>query len=145
MRVTLHTDYALRVLVFLAARAGERVSTQTIADAYGISLNHLHKVVRALGDLDLVELHRGAHGGVELARDAESIHVGEVVRALDHDTSLLECFRPETDNCVISPACALKSAFKEAQEAFYATLDPITIASIVRGKRGATLRALTGG
>lgn len=143
MRLTRHTDYALRVLVFLAARPGERFSTQSIADAYGISLAHLHKVVRALGELGLVALHRGAGGGVELARDPDDVSVGAVVRALDHEDALVECFRPEDDDCVISPACALKGALRSAQRAFYADLDPLTLGDVVRGQGGARLRALT--
>ena len=144
MRVTKHTDYALRVLVFLAARPGERVSTQAVAEAYGISTNHLHKVVRALGELGHVRLFRGASGGVELARDPDEISVGAVVRALDDDASLVECFKSETDLCVISPACSLKGALRDAQEAFYRTLDPTTIGEIVAGRRAARLRSLTG-
>ena len=144
MRVTKHTDYALRVLVYLAARPGERASTQAVAEAYGISTNHLHKVVRALGELGYVRLFRGATGGVELAQDPGEISVGAVVRALDDDASLIECFRRETDQCVISPACSLKGALREAQEAFYSTLDPKTIGEVVAGRRAARLRGLTG-
>lgn len=144
MRITLQTDYALRVLVFLAVRPAERVPTRTIADAYGISFDHLHKVVRALAGLGLVELRRGVGGGVELAVDPRDVSVGEVVRALDDDTALVECFRAETDECAISPACTLKGALRDAQEAFYAALDVITIGDVVRGRRGAKLRGLLG-
>ena len=144
MRLTLHTDYSLRVLVFLALRPSERVATQTIADAYGLSHAHLQKIVRSLGALELVSLHRGVGGGVELAVDPEEISVGAVVRALSEDTALVECFEPQTDACVISPACALKSGLKEAREAFYAVLDPLTIGSVVRGGRGRKLGPLLG-
>lgn len=145
MRITKHTDYALRVLLFLAVRRGERVTSQTIAEAHGISLHHLHKVVRSLADLSLVRLHRGAGGGVELAREPDAISVGAVMRALDDTDALIECFARETDACVISPACGLKGALRGAQEAFYASLDPVTIASVAGGRRGARLRRLTGG
>lgn len=144
MRLNLHIDYALRVLIHLAARAPERISTQDIADAYGISLHHLHKVVRTLGGHGFVALHRGAGGGVELARPADEIHVGAVVRALDEDTALVECFDPASNTCVIAPACGLKSALRGAQEAFYRELDPLTIEALVRGRRGARVRTLTG-
>lgn len=143
MRVNLHTDYALRVLVYMAVRPDERVPTATIATAFGVSLHHLHKVVRALGGLGLVALHRGAGGGVELARSPDEIRIGAVVRALDDDKALVECFQPGSVACVIAPACALKGALKQAQEAFYAELDPLTLAAVVQGKRAARLRSLT--
>lgn len=144
MRITKHTDYALRVLLFLAVRRGERVATKSIAEAHDISLNHLHKVVRALGELGLVSLHRGAKGGIELARDPKLISVGAVMRALDDQDTLIECFRPETDQCVVSSACGLKGALRKAQEAFYASLDPLTLGAILKS-RSVRLRELTGG
>ena len=143
MRLTKHTDFALRVLLFLAVRQGERIATQSIADAYDISTNHLQKVVRALGELELVHLHRGVHGGVELARDPKEVSIGAVMRALDDERGLVECFRPETDACVVSPACHLKGALWNAQEAFYASLDSVTLADCVR-RRAQELRKLTG-
>lgn len=144
MRVTKHTDYALRVLIFLAVRPGERVSTQTIADAFAISSNHLQKVVRHLGQLDLVTLHRGAAGGVELAREPVEVNIGEVMRALDDREGLIECFNEATNACVISPACELKGALGDAQEAFYASLDSLTLRDIIKGKRHKQLRKLSG-
>lgn len=143
MRLTVHTDYALRVLIYLAIRPDERVPTASIAEAYQISLHHLHKVVRALGDLGVVKLQRGGGGGVELARSPDDISVGEVVRALDDEDGLVECFRAETDACAISPACALKGALRRAEEAFYAELDAVTLAAIVRGSLRSKLRRLT--
>ena len=145
MRITKHSDYALRVLLFLAVRRGERVSSQAVAETHGISLHHLHKVVRSLGRLGLLHLHRGVGGGLELARDPDEISVGAVMRALDDTDALISCFRAETDDCVISPACGLKPALRRAQEAFYAALDPLTIGALARGRQGGRLRNLTGG
>ena len=142
MRVTKHTDYALRVLIFLATHPNERVSTQRIADAHQISLNHLQKVVRSLGSYGFVTLHRGACGGVELARDSKDISIGEVVRKLDNNEALVECFQSEGNRCVISPVCMLKGALGNAQEAFYASLDEVALADVVRGRRAAALREL---
>ncbi len=144
MRITKHTDYALRVLLYLGVRAEQRVPTQTIAEAYGISHAHLQKIVRALAALDLVALHRGAGGGVELACAPEEISVGAVMRELDDQDALIECFQPATDTCVVSPSCGLKSALRVAQEAFYASLDPLTIGAVLR-RRSTQLRDLTGG
>lgn len=142
MRVNKHTDYALRVLLYLGARRGGRVTTQSIADAFQISLSHLQKVVRDLGELGLVELYRGVNGGIELAADPGEISVGAVVRALDDEDGWIECFSEETDDCVITSACGLKGALRKAQEAFYASLDPLTIEAAIGG-RGAKLRRLT--
>jgi len=143
MRLNKHTDYALRVLLYLAVRSGERITTQTIAESYEVSTNHLHKVVRALRELGLVRSRRGVQGGIELARAPEQISVGAVVRSLEDERGLVECFRPETDACAVSPACHLKGALWQAQEAFYATLDPVTLAECIR-RRASRLRALTG-
>lgn len=144
MRITKHTDYALRVLLFLAVHGEVRVSTQTIADAYDISLSHLLKITRALSEMGLLHLYRGVNGGIELARDPEEISVGAVMRALDDRDALIECFDEETNTCVVSPSCGLKGALKSAQEAFYAHLDPLTIGGIVK-RRASRLRELTGG
>jgi Rrf2 family nitric oxide-sensitive transcriptional repressor len=144
LRITKHTDYGLRVLLFLGVRPEERVPTQTIADAYGISHSHLQKIVRALAGLDLVRLHRGADGGVELAQAPNEISVGAVMRGLDEQDALIECFQPETDTCVVSSSCGLKASLRVAQEAFYASLDPLTIGAVIK-RRASRLRDLTGG
>lgn len=141
MRVNKHTDYALRVLLYLGSRRGGRVTTQSIADAFDISVSHLQKVVRDLGDLGLVRLFRGVKGGIELARDPAEISVGAVVRALDDRDAWIECFQAETDDCVISPACGLKGALRVAQEAFYSSLDPLTVEAVI-GSRAQRLRRL---
>lgn len=143
MKITKHTDYALRVLIYLATHAGSRSRTQRIAESHKISLHHLQKIVRELGELGYILLHRGVGGGLELALPPAEVSIGEVVRQLDDSRALVECFRPETSGCVIAPACQLKRALAVAQEAFYADLDPLTLADIVRGRRGAALRALT--
>lgn len=143
MRVTKHTDYALRVLVYLATHPESRVSTQQIARSHRISLNHLQKIVRALGECGFVHLQRGASGGVKLAVDPTAISIGEVVRRLDDGDALVECLRPATNQCVIAPACRLKGALAGAQEAFYAALDPLHLSDVVAGPRASQLRELT--
>ena len=144
VRVTKHTDYALRALIFMAVRPKQRVTTQAIADAHDISLAHLQKIVRALAEGGWIELTRGAGGGAQLAREPGDISIGEVMRSLDDLDGLIECFTSETDNCVLSPACRLKSALRGAQEAFYAHLDELTLAEVIRGRAAGKLRSLTG-
>ncbi|MCL4162550.1 UNVERIFIED_CONTAM: hypothetical protein GTU68_007768 [Idotea baltica] len=144
MRITKHTDYALRVLLYLAVRPNERISTQVIAESYDISVHHLQKVVRALGQNGWIQLHRGGQGGVELAKAPDKISVGEVMRAMDDRDNLVECFKPETNLCVITPSCGLKSALRDAQEAFYEHLDPILLSELLE-RRTKALRKLTDG
>ncbi|MFT5286927.1 MAG: Rrf2 family nitric oxide-sensitive transcriptional repressor [Planctomycetota bacterium] len=143
MRITKQTDYSLRILLYLASRPGQRVSSKQIAEAHNISLNHLHKIVSVLGELGFLQVFRGAYGGLELQQDLKTVSIGAVMRAIDDKSSLVECFNEETNTCVISPACALKGALKQAQEAFYQSLDPLTLADVVKGGKAARLRALT--
>ncbi|MEA3128731.1 MAG: Rrf2 family transcriptional regulator, nitric oxide-sensitive transcriptional repressor, partial [Paraburkholderia sp.] len=92
MRLTDYTDYALRVLLYLAVR-GEGLSTiQDISDAYGISKNHLMKVVQQLGELGWVETVRGRNGGLRLVEQTNALTVGEIVRATESDFALVGCF-----------------------------------------------------
>jgi len=121
MQLTQHTDYALRVLVYLALHPEVRVTTRDIAQAYGVSQNHLVKVIQTLVGLDLVDARPGRGGGLLLKRDPETINLGEAVAALEPHFHLVECFSPE-GRCPIRPACRLKSLLAEAQHAFLDTL-----------------------
>ena len=117
MRLTVFTDYALRVLIYLALDPERRVTIRDIADAYGISRNHLMKVVNSLTRAELVEASRGVNGGLTLAHPADEITVGEVVRKTEDDFDLVECFRAD-NQCAITPECVLKHVFGQAQAAF---------------------------
>ncbi len=128
MRLTLHSDYALRVLLFLATRPAEVVSIGEIAAAYGISANHLAKVAQKLGRAKYVDLVRGSKGGMRLARAPRAISIGEVVRKFEPDMNLVECFDPATNKCPIVRACGLKGILGGAQASFLAYLDSRTIA-----------------
>lgn len=143
VRLTQQCDYALRVLLHLAVRPGERISTEDIAEAFQISLNHLQKVVRELGRLGVVATFRGAGGGIELAVDPADVSIGSVVRALEKRDDLVECFDPSTNTCVVAPACAIKGALRSAQDAFLRELDVVSLEDVVRGRRAARLRSLT--
>ncbi|MEZ4300422.1 MAG: Rrf2 family transcriptional regulator [Polyangiaceae bacterium] len=133
MRVTLHADYGLRVLVYLAASAGRVVPTTEIGRAYGISKNHLVRVAQSLRDAGFIELLPGRTGGIRLARSAGEIRVGDVARALEPDFRLVECFDAHTSTCPISPVCALARVIDGALAAFLAELDRFTIADVVAG------------
>ena len=132
MRLTTHTDYALRVLMYLALRPGESSTIQEIADRYGISKNHLMKVVQHLGAAGWIETSRGRGGGLRLAKPASAIDLGAVVRSTEEDVALVECFKPEEHLCAITPACRLKGIFAEALEAFFQALSRHTLADLVQ-------------
>jgi len=130
MRLTDYTDYSLRVLLYLAVR-GEGLSTiQEISEAYGISRNHLMKVVQQLGELGWVKTVRGRNGGLQIAEHTRALTVGQVVRATESDFALVACFPNEQGErraCVITPQCRLRGALAAARDAFLAELDRYTI------------------
>jgi Rrf2 family transcriptional regulator, nitric oxide-sensitive transcriptional repressor len=132
MRLTLYTDYSLRVLLYLSDREDEIVTVAELADFYKISRNHLVKVVHNLGLSGYILTTRGRRGGLKLSRPAKEILVGEVVRSTEPDFDLLECFNPATDKCVISSTCSLKSAIFRAQAGFLDVLDKYTLADIAK-------------
>jgi Rrf2 family transcriptional regulator, nitric oxide-sensitive transcriptional repressor len=133
VHLTLHADYSLRVLLYLAARPGRLISTQEVSEAYGISKNHLVRVVQTLGRHGFVDVRPGRTGGILLAREPAEISLGEVFRVAEPDFHLVECFNKEENTCPISPACGLKGILYEAREAFLAALDKYTLADA--GKR----------
>lgn len=128
MRLTLYTDYSLRVLLYLAVKPEQTATITEIAEHYDISRNHLVKVVHSLGIHGFIATTRGKNGGIRLARSAEAILLSDVVRKTEPDMDLLECFNPATDNCVISPTCRLKSMLYEGRAAFMAVLEKNTLA-----------------
>ncbi len=132
MRLTLYTDYSLRVLIYLAGREDESVTITELADFYKISRNHLVKVVHNLGLKGYIQTSRGRNGGIRLSRPAKEIRLGEVVRSTEPDLDLLECFNPATDKCVISRSCSLKGVLFNAQASFLEILDKYTLADIAK-------------
>lgn len=134
MRLTRHTDYAIRVLLYLGAQPEKICSISEIARAYGISQNHLMKVAHNLGKAGYIEGVRGRSGGVRLAKPADQINVGDVVRRTEEGFELVEC-----GTCVIAPACGLTGALDEALAAFMAVLDRYTLADLLN-KRSKLMR-----
>lgn len=132
MRLTLHADYGLRVLIYLATHPGRRVSTTEIGQAYGISKHHLVRIAQSLRDAGFVDLSVGRGGGLSLSRAASEIRVGAVVRALEPDMRLVECFDRETNTCTIARSCGLIGPLRRATEAFFASLDEATLADVVQ-------------
>ncbi|MFG6447013.1 RrF2 family transcriptional regulator [Roseateles sp. BYS180W] len=129
MRLTVYTDYSLRVLMFLSLRwsGGELSTIDQIAQAYGISRNHLTKVVHDFSRHGLIESQRGRSGGIRLARAPQEISVGQVVRLAEEDFALVECHEPGGGHCAIAPACQLQRVLGQAMQAFLAELDKISL------------------
>lgn len=132
MQLTKHTDYSLRVLIYLAYRGEELSTIKEIADMYRISENHVMKIVNRLGRLGYVETLRGKGGGLKLARPAERINIGEVVRNTEETLYVVECLADDyPGDCRLTPNCTLKSVLHTAQAAFFQHLDRYTLKDLM--------------
>lgn len=139
MHLTTFSDYTMRVLIYLGLRRDGLVTISDIAKAYGISENHLMKVVHQLAKLGYVTTVRGKGGGLRIARPPERINLGAVVRDVEETLAIVECMdeRYESD-CLLLPHCKLKGVLNEAQDAFLAVLDRYTIKDLVAQSRPQT-------
>lgn len=140
MRLTTYTDYALRLLMYVAVKDDGLATISEVATAYSISKNHLMKVAYELGLAGYVETVRGRSGGLRLAKPAKAIGLGDVVRDTEQDMALVPCFDPADKTCVIGSCCALRRALREASAAFLDVLDGYTLADLVKSR--APLRRL---
>ena len=133
MQLTTHTDYALRLLIYLAVfKSDTALTVQDAAGRYGISTNHLAKVAQNLVQQGYITSQRGRGGGLALTHDPADINIGEVVRAIE-TFNLVECFGDESI-CRIQRDCMLAAAIDEAREAFLQTLENYTLADLVQPK-----------
>ena len=132
MRLTLHTDYALRVLIFVGVKGSGLSTIGEIADGYGISKEHLRKVVHRLSQLGYLRTVQGRHGGIELGRPPDRINIGTVVREVEDGFDLVECLDRGPCCCCIMPACVLRIVLRQALENFFTTLDGIRLSDLVR-------------
>lgn len=131
MQLTVFTDYGLRSLMYLASKTDKRSSVRDIAEHYGISRNHLVKVVHRLAQLGYITSTKGKGGGILLAQDAAQMRLGDIVKRLEPNMDLVECFNPETNTCRIVSACRLKHFLADANKAFITTLNQHTLADAV--------------
>jgi Rrf2 family nitric oxide-sensitive transcriptional repressor len=133
MNLTQYTDFSLRTLMFLAA--AERSSTiSEIAGAFGISRNHLVKVVHRLAKQGFIVSTRGKSGGIALARAPQNIRIGDVVRTMEPRFQMAECFAPGINHCPITPVCRLTGVLREAEAAFMAVLNGYTLHDVVSNR-----------
>ncbi|MDJ1158998.1 Rrf2 family transcriptional regulator [Chelatococcus sp. SYSU_G07232] len=130
MRLTVQSDYALRVLMYAASCPDRLVTIDEIARGYGISENHLMKVVQKLAHAGFLVTVRGRGGGLRLARPAAEITVGAVIRATEEDFALVECFG-SGNRCRLTPICRLKPVLGEAIAAYLSVLDRSRLSDLV--------------
>ncbi len=135
MRLTLHTDYALRLMMFLATEPDELHTIESIAQRYGISRNHLMKITQTLVQAGFIESLRGRGGGLRLKRAADEINLGKVVRSTEDNFELVECFDPRHNTCRIAAACGLRSPLEEALQAFFGVLDRYSLHDLVKSPK----------
>lgn len=140
MRLTLHTDYALRILLYLGMNPDRRVSIHEIAERHVISENHLVKVVHRLGRKGFITTIRGRNGGLVLSRAAKTIVIGDVVRATEEDMAIVGCFEGG-QGCIMSDVCTLQTVLGDAMDAFMAVLDDRTLADLLTPPEGSALAA----
>jgi Rrf2 family transcriptional regulator, nitric oxide-sensitive transcriptional repressor len=141
MRLTLSTDYALRLLMLVGLEPDRLVTIEEVADRFHISKNHLMKVAYQLGQAEYLETVRGRNGGLRLKKAPDQIAVGDVVRTMEPDFAVVECEDP-IGFCKITPACALRAAMREAVQAFLTKLDEYTLEDLLRPR--SRLRQLLG-
>lgn len=130
MRLTNFSDYALRLMMYAAARKDELITIEETAELYGLSRAHLMKVANQLTRAGFLKATRGRNGGLSLAKRPEKIRLGDVVRSTEPDFALVECF-DSGNRCLITPRCRLRGVLQEAMGAFMATLDDYTLADLL--------------
>ncbi|MFF9085103.1 RrF2 family transcriptional regulator [Streptomyces sp. NPDC014991] len=143
MRLLRSTDLALRVLMRLAVAAGATPTTRQVAADMHVPYTHAAKVVAELQHLGLVDARRGRGGGLALTERGRTASVGAVVRAFEGDGDVADC--EGTTPCPLRHGCRLRGALRRAQEAFFATLDSVTITEIVTEPTGPLLLGLSRG
>jgi Rrf2 family transcriptional regulator, nitric oxide-sensitive transcriptional repressor len=141
MHLTQYSNFALRTLQFVALSSPEVVTVDEIARAHRISRAHLVKVSHELGRRGYIETIRGRNGGMRLARPAQDISVGEVLRWTEAPLELAECFNSDTNSCPLIGVCHLSRGLQRALRAFFVVLDDLTIADIT-ANRGVLLDRL---
>jgi Rrf2 family transcriptional regulator, nitric oxide-sensitive transcriptional repressor len=122
------------VLIYLALQPGQRATIAQIAAAFVVSENHLVKVVHFLGKEGYLNNVRGKGGGMELARPAAAIAVGDVVRSTEGAGQMADCYGDHGGDCAIAPQCRLRDVLEQALAAFYGVLDHCTLAELVENR-----------
>jgi Rrf2 family transcriptional regulator, nitric oxide-sensitive transcriptional repressor len=134
MKLTRFTDYSLRVLMHLGLQENGRITIREISESYGISRNHLMKVVSLLTRMGYLDARRGPGGGIALARPASEICLADVIIDMEDDLNMVECFCADGE-CIIAPVCELKSVLDQALTAYLDTLRAYTLTDLLISKK----------
>ena len=131
MQLTLHSDYSFRILIYLASQREELTTIDEISSAYDISRHHLAQIVHKLGELGFIETIRGKGGGIRLALLPEEVNLGEVLKKMEPNFNIVECFNKKENTCKIHSVCKLKSLLNEAMLSFLSIFENKTLADIL--------------
>lgn len=131
MHLKSYTDYSLRILIYLGVHTDRTVTIGEVAEAFQISRNHLMKVAQQLAALGYVRSTPGPKGGMSLARPPQEINVGEVIRRMENNFHIVECFDVANDCCYLSPNCRLKGVIGDALKLFLGSLEQYTLKDIL--------------
>ena len=134
MRLTQQTSYSIRILLYCAANPDSNSRIKDIAATYSISELHLFKIMHVLVESGFVETIRGRNGGIRLARPANAISIGEVVRATESNFFLTDCFDTTNRDCPLVDSCGVNRILAEALRAFFSVLDSYTIADVAKDR-----------
>lgn len=134
MRLTRQTNYAIRIMMYCAANAGQLSRVPEIASSYGVSELFLFKILQPLVEHGLVETVRGRNGGVRLARPADQVTLFDIVRITEENFAMAECFESDSAECPLIDCCALNGALREALNAFFAVLERYSIEDLVKAR-----------
>lgn len=135
MRLTSFTDYGLRMLMRMAGSPDEAFSTAQLAEEFNLSRHHLSKVMQHLSRAGIIVTRRGGGGGAMLSKAPSEFRLGQIVRLLEEDQPLVECFGAGVTTCTLHTSCGLKSRLRSAEASFLADLDRSTLADIALKKR----------
>lgn len=134
MQLTRFTDYGLRTLMYATAKKGQITNVKEISERYGISRNHLVKVVHRLSQLGYIETTKGKGGGIKIAKNAENLRLGDLIKELEPNMNVVECFDAKTNTCQITGSCQLKHYLFEATQKFIDTMNKYTLGDTVQNK-----------
>lgn len=143
MHLTVHTDFALRVLIQVGINDGKLTTISDVSRSFGISKNHLMKIVHDLGQKGYLDTIRGRNGGMRLMQAPAEINIGRVVRDIEGDFAVLGCLDRD-GYCRIERVCILRGAVRDATAAFLAVLDDYTLADLIRPHKALASLLLAG-
>ncbi|WP_319533695.1 Rrf2 family transcriptional regulator [uncultured Cohaesibacter sp.] len=131
MRLTQHSNYAMRLLMYCALKPDQPVRLAEIAEAYAISGHHLNKIAQRLAHIGVIHAIRGRNGGIRLAKEPQDINVGDILRQTEENLQIVECFSEKTNTCPLIHECRFRTLLQDALDAFLKVLDAHTLEDLI--------------